>query len=262
MRLTVFASGSTGNCALAEAGDARILIDDGISLRRLRGFLAAMGLGPDSLDGVFITHEHRDHVSGLAALCKCRPLPVYALRPVAARLAGMLPETEGLLRPIQPGGCVDIASARLTPFETSHDTPASAGCRIDCAEGALGVCTDLGVVTDAVREALAGVKCALIEANHDVGMLLDGPYPAALKRRVLSERGHLSNEASAELAVCLAENGAETIILGHLSRENNSPGRALSAVGGALARAGYDIKLMAAPPLGALSAVYLEKCPA
>ena len=95
-------------------------------------------------------------------------------------------------------------------------------------------------MTELVREALAGVRCALIEANHDVQMLLDGPYPPLLKRRVLSERGHLSNDDCAALAVYLAENGAESIILGHLSRENNSPGLALSTVGGALSRAGLD----------------------
>ena len=262
MRITVFASGSTGNCALAEAGGARILVDDGISLRRLTGFLAGEGLGPDMLDGVFITHEHSDHVCGLKMLLKRHAIPVFALRPVASRLAGMLPEAERLLRPIQPLGFADLRGARLTPFETLHDTPCSAGLRIDCAEGALGFCTDLGAVTEPVREALAGVRCALIEANHDVQMLLDGPYPPLLKRRVLSERGHLSNDDCAALAVYLAENGAETIILGHLSRENNSPGRALDTVGGALSRAGLDIRLLAAPLLGATSAVYLERCPA
>ncbi len=262
MRITVFASGSTGNCALAEAGGARLLIDDGISLRRLRGFLAPLSMTPDMLDGVFITHEHRDHISGLAMLCRHHSLPVYALRSVANRLRGMLPETEELLRPVQPGQSVSIAAAVLTPFETMHDTPASAGCRIDSDEGSLGFCTDLGAVTDTVRGSLAGVDAALIEANHDVGMLLDGPYPAVLKRRILSERGHLSNEDGAALAVFLAERGADTIILGHISRENNTPGRALNVVGDALSRAGCHVNLLAAAPLGALSVELLEKCPA
>ena len=262
MRITVIASGSTGNCALAEAAGAHILVDDGISLRRLRGFLAADGLTLDDLDGVFITHEHTDHVSGLKMLCKYHKVPIYALRPVASRLAGMFPEAEEYIRPIQPGASAEVGGAVLTPFETQHDTGASAGLRIDCADGSLGFCTDLGEVTDIVRGALAGVKCALIEANHDVNMLLDGPYPAVLKRRILSGRGHLSNEQCAELAVFLAENGAETLILGHISRENNTPGRAMNVVADALARAGCSPTLLTAPPLGAVIAESVEKCPA
>ena len=127
----------------------------------------------------------------------------------------------------------------------------------------MGFCTDLGVVTEEVRSALAGVNCALIETNHDVEMLLSGPYPAMLKRRILSGRGHLSNEEGAELAVFLAGRGAESLILGHISRENNSPGRALGCVADALERAGYgSVSLAAAPPLGEVCAELLAKCPA
>ena len=261
MRISVFASGSGGNCALAEAGGAYILVDCGISLRRLRAFLAQRGLTPDSLDAVFITHEHRDHTSGLAMLTKYHSPLIYALRPVASRLAGMYPQAEGLLRPIQPGEAAEVKGCALSPFATEHDCP-SAGLRIDCAEGAMGFCTDLGVVTDTVREALRGVKAALIESNHDEAMLLDGPYPAVLKRRILSGRGHLSNSAAAGLAVFLAQNGADTIILGHISRENNTPALARAAAEAALCRAGLEVRLLAAPPLGPLSAELLEKCPA
>ena len=260
MRLTVFASGSAGNCALAEAGGAALLVDCGISLRRLRGFLAAEGLAPEELDGVFITHEHRDHISGLQMLTKRCRLPIYALHGVASRLAGMLPETEELLRPMRAMEGESVGGAVLTAFETQHDTPFSAGLRIDSPEGAVGVCTDLGAVTDAVRGALAGVRAALIEANHDEGMLLCGPYPPLLKRRILSANGHLSNEDCAGLAVFLAENGAQTLILGHISLENNTPGRALNAVAAALSRAGCDAELLAAPPLGAVSAELKSLC--
>ncbi len=262
MRITVFASGSTGNCALASLGGARVLIDDGISLRRMKGFLALEGLTPSDLDAVFITHEHRDHISGLPMLTKYHGVRILAQRPVASRLDGMMPETGDYIEPIQPGASVEINGATLTPFPTMHDTPGSAGLRLDCADGALGFCTDLGVVTDEVRAALSGVNAALIEANHDVNMLCDGPYPAVLKRRILSERGHLSNEECAALAVFLAENGAETLILGHISRENNTPGRALNVVGDALARAGLGPQLIAAPPLGPISVEASLKCPA
>lgn len=262
MRLTVFASGSGGNCALVSAGGARILVDCGISLRRLRSFLAEEGMQPEGLDGVFITHTHTDHISGLAMLAKRCAVPIYALRGVAASLAGMLPETEALLRPLRPGETAPIAACELRCFETQHDTSASAGVRVDCAAGAVGVCTDLGAVTDTVLDALRGVSTALIEANHDERMLLDGSYPAALKRRILSERGHLSNEDCAALAVYLAEYGAETLILGHISRENNTPALALRAVSASLEAAGRSVELLAALPLGAVSAGSEERCPA
>ncbi len=262
MHISVYASGSTGNCALARIGHARILVDDGISLRRLKGFMAQEGLTPGDIDAVFITHEHRDHVSGLQMLAKYHGVRILANRPVASRLDGMFPEAGQYIEPVQPGGSVSVAGVTLTPFPTMHDTPGSTGLRIDSAEGALGFCTDLGVVTDEVRGALAGVKAALIEANHDVDMLCDGPYPASLKRRILSPRGHLSNEESAELAVHLARCGAETLILGHISRENNTPGRALNVVGDALERAGVSVELLAAPPLGPLNVEAVIKCPA
>ena len=262
MRINVFASGSTGNCALASLGGARILIDDGISLRRLKGFLASEGLTPAELDAVFITHEHRDHISGLAMLAKYHGVRILANRPVAARLDWMLPEAGDYIEPIQPAAGVELSGVRLTPFPTMHDTPGSCGLRLDAAEGSLGFCTDLGVVTDEVKSALAGVDAALIEANHDVDMLRFGPYPAVLKRRILSEYGHLSNEDCAALAVFLAGNGTDTLILGHISRENNTPGRALNVVGDALARAGLSPTLLAAPPLGPMSTELLEKCPA
>lgn len=262
MRISVFASSSTGNCALASIGAARILVDDGISLRRLKGFLASEGLTPSELDAVFITHEHRDHISGLSMLAKRHGVRILANRPVAARLYGMLPEAGDYIEPIQPGDSIGVAGVVLTPFPTMHDTPGSCGLRLDSPYGSLGFCTDLGVVTEDVASALRGVGAALIEANHDEEMLRCGPYPAVLKRRILSEHGHLSNEESARLAVFLAKNGTETIILGHLSRENNSPGAALNTVGGALERAGLNPQLLVAPPLGPLSAESLEKCPA
>ena len=262
MRITVFASGSTGNCALASLGGAKILIDDGISLRRLKGFLAQEGLTPDGLDAVFITHEHRDHISGLPMLVKYHGVRILANRPVASRLDGMIPQAGEYIEPVQPGESVKLGGVTLTPFPTRHDTPGSCGLRLDSAEGAMGFCTDLGAVTDEVKSALAGVKVALIEANHDVDMLCDGPYPAMLKRRVLSEHGHLSNEECAKLAVFLAQEGAQTLILGHISRENNTPGRALNVVGDALSRAGVSTELLAAPPLGPVSVEELVQCPA
>ena len=252
MHISVFASGSAGNCALARIGSAKILVDDGISLRRLKGFMAQEGLAPGDIDAVFISHEHRDHISGLPMLVKYHGVRVLANRPVASRLDGMMPEAGDYIEAVQPGGSVEIAGVTLTPFPTMHDTPGSTGLRIDSAEGSLGFCTDLGVVTDEVLSALAGVNAALIEANHDVDMLRRGPYPAYLKRRILSDRGHLSNDDCARLAVALSAGGAERMILGHLSRHNNTPDAAYAAVSSALSGSSARCELLVAPPLGPL----------
>ncbi len=260
MRVTVFASGSTGNCALVQAGGERLLIDAGISLRRLGGFLAAEGLSPSDLSCVLVTHEHADHVCGLSMLTKKHGILVIAPRTVAARLRGMLPGVEDYIDIIRPGEPLRIGGAGVRAFHTMHDTDESVGYRID-AESSFGLCTDTGRLTDEVLEAMRGVSLAVIESNYDERMLCDGPYPVYLKRRILSERGHLSNEDAGRFAVSLARAGARGLILGHLSRENNRPELALAAVSAALAEAGEAPELIAAPPLGA---VHMEalRCPA
>lgn len=257
--LTIFASGSSGNCALISAGGVRFLVDAGISLRRLTAGLAREGLSPDDLSGVFITHEHSDHVSGLAMLLRYHPMPVYAPRTVASRLLGMLPDTEEYLEVLHTSESVAMGEARVTAFHTWHDTPESVGYRVD-GEASLGVCTDLGAVTDEVREALRGVSAAVVEANHDEERLRYGPYPAPLKRRILSDHGHLSNADCGGLCRYLAENGARTLVLGHLSRENNTPELALRAVNEALAGEACPPRVLVAPPFGALTVEVNAPC--
>ena len=249
MRITVFASGSTGNCALVEAGGERLLIDAGISLRRISGFLAAEGLSPADIACVLITHEHADHVSGLPMLTK-----KYGTR-VVARLRGMLPAVADYIDVIRTLEPFTVGGAEVTAFHTLHDTDESVGYRIEADGASFGFCTDLGCLTDEVLDAMCGVEAAVIESNYDEQMLCDGPYPVYLKRRILSDHGHLSNEDAGRLAVRLAESGARGLILGHLSRENNRPDKALAAVSAALAEAGESPELLAAPPLGA---VYME----
>ncbi|NCC68590.1 MAG: hypothetical protein EOM14_10445 [Clostridia bacterium] len=142
---------------------------------------------------------------------------------------------------------VILGDISVTAFQTMHDTPESVGYRID-AESSFGLCTDLGCITDAVREALCGVAAAVIESNHDEDMLRYGAYPAFLKRRILSDHGHLSNEKSGELAGFLAQNGAKTLVLGHLSRENNTPEKAHKTVCDSLEAANCRPELLVAPP--------------
>ena len=249
MNVKVFASGSSGNCALLSDRDTHVLIDAGISARRIRRSLADAELELQELNGVLITHEHSDHVSGLKTLLKYAPVPIYAPHTVAARLCGALPEATDFVRVIPTGTPVRIGGMQVTAFHTPHDTDESVGYRVE-GHGTFALATDMGHVTEEVIAGLSGADTVLIESNHDLEMLRNGPYPVPLKRRILSDRGHLSNTDCALLARELAKTGAGAVILGHLSRENNRPDLALRETRTALA--GSGVRVLCAPDWGFL----------
>ena len=255
MKISVLASGSTGNCTLVSEGETHLLIDAGISARRIAEGLRREGVAPQALSAILITHEHTDHIKGLEVLTHRCDAPVYAVRAVADALLALMPAVRERLCVPEPDCAVLIGQTAVTPFLVSHDSAGCCGYRVSGPSGSFGICTDLGVVTDAVRCALTGVNCAVIESNHDLTMLRTGPYPAFLKKRIRSERGHLSNDDAAALAVYLTETGAEALILGHLSRHNNTPGEALRTVQTALETAFSPDQLpavFAAPETGGL----------
>lgn len=249
MRVCVFASGSSGNCLLLQDSGTKILIDAGISMRRIEEALNTCGASMKDIAGVLITHEHSDHVSGLKTLLKHFDTPVYAPHTVANHLRGMLPEIEDHINIINVGEHFSIGSLNVIAFHTPHDAPGSVGYRVE-GNGCFALATDMGHVTDEVFNALKGADTVLIESNHDEKMLVNGRYPLYLKRRILSDFGHLSNRCCAELARELAKSGTRRIILGHLSRENNTPQIAQGAVLAALE--GLDTQLCCAPELGLL----------
>ncbi len=260
MTFTVFASGSTGNCSLISQGDTHILIDAGISLRRLRAALSQRGLGLEDIGAVVFTHEHNDHISGVPMLTKYGGKPLFA--PCASALAMSRADAgvEAYMHRISEYECFSLGAFRITAFPTPHDALCSVGYRFESQDGIFGYCTDCGSLTAEVEAGLSGCGAALIEANHDEEMLRYGPYPVPLKRRILSERGHMSNSDCASLAVRLAEKGCRSFILGHLSKENNRPALAFDTVRAALDAAGCrDRELYIAPPLGAVS-VEVERC--
>ena len=252
MRLTVFASGSTGNCALVEEEDTCVLVDAGISARRIRAALRSLGRDFADLSAVLVTHEHSDHIRGLETLAKKCEAPVLTSPVTAARLRLFVPAAAERICAVPVGEETDIGALTVRSFPTPHDVPESVG-YILTGSRSFGFCTDTGCVTEEMRAALQGCAGVLIEANHDIEMLRNGAYPFHLKKRILSERGHLSNAACAALACELAGRGTETIVLGHLSRENNTPGTARAAVWEALEREGHNVRLMVAPAEGALS---------
>lgn len=258
MILTTFASGSTGNCALVSSSGGNILIDAGISMKRIKENLSRSGLTPEQLAGILVTHEHSDHIKGLAMLMKYHSVPVYAPGILAGNLRRAVPGLERCLHIFEVGKPFALAGLTVTAFRTSHDTDESVGYRIGhgCS---LGFATDMGLVTDEVEKALLGCDAVLIEANHDRDMLVSGPYPPHLKQRILSPWGHLSNDDCARLAVKLADAGTKYIVLGHLSRENNTPELAYDTVRAALA--GREIYLAAVPVAGPLTVCVEETEP-
>lgn len=243
MEFFTLASSSSGNAALVRHGDTALLLDAGISARRIVQSLALLGMTPDELDAVLITHAHSDHVNGVATLTKKYDVPVYASRGTA-RFLSCAGEA---LRPFDAGDAFSIGSFEIRSFSTSHDAADSVDYRIDCEDGAFGALTDTGYVTDDAAEALTGVDALLLEANHDIETLRSGPYPYHLKCRILSELGHLSNEAAAEFALESVKNGTRDILLAHLSAENNTPAMAEYAVARRLQAAGLSIRLGVAP---------------
>jgi phosphoribosyl 1,2-cyclic phosphodiesterase len=251
MKICTLASSSSGNCTLVSQGGTHILIDAGISLRRITTSLKQFGITPDELQGVLITHEHSDHINGIKMLVKYHKMPVFAPLGVAEALCALLPEARDSVTWFHAGTEFVLGEIAVRSFLTPHDTPESVGYRFETEKRSLVYATDIGCVTPTILDAALGADMAVIEANHDIRMLKCGNYPAYLKRRILSERGHLSNDDSGRLACRLIDSGTKRIVLAHLSKENNTPRLAYDTVGGALKRQGAaigsDIELDTAP---------------
>ena len=251
LELCTLASGSSGNSLLVTDGRTHVLVDAGISCRRICTGLKELGVEPKELAGVLITHEHSDHISGLTTLTKQLKLPVYASPGTGRQLCYRIAFLEELLRPVAPGEGFSVGGLAIESFPTSHDAAESVGYALSAGGRKAAVVTDLGYVTGAVLRGIRGSDLLVAEANHDVEWVQSGPYPYHLKARILGDRGHLSNEAGAELAWTAVEGGARTVVLAHLSHENNTPARAHEVVRGVLERrgaaVGRDVALEVAP---------------
>ena len=240
LTVTTLASGSSGNAALVSCGGTHILLDAGISARRITTGLKELGVNPELLTAIFITHEHQDHIAGLQVLTKKLRVPIVSTNPTCAELARKAPNTLDLLRSQEAGTGLQVGRLWVESFSTPHDAADSVGYAISGDSGRLVLCTDLGYATPEVKAAAADCDLILCEANHDVRWVQDGPYPYYLKERILGDHGHLSNEAGADLAIHAVEHGARTVILGHLSSENNTPAHAYEVVSRRMREAGID----------------------
>ena len=222
-------SGSSGNALYVRYGDTRLLIDAGKSGRMILDALEFIGVDPKQLNAILITHEHSDHIAGAGILARRLQIPVYATTgtwlAMEDKLGKISPENR---RFINEGEDFYVGGIGVVPFRIPHDAAEPVGFRLWCGELSLSTATDLGHYTKGVHEAIKGSDLVLLESNHDPDMLrANDHYSSALKRRILGNHGHLSNDACAEAAIQLADTGVRHLILGHLSGENNTPELAL-----------------------------------
>ena len=223
VRLTILGSGSAGNCAYVETDETRVLIDAGFSLRQIRHRLAAIGRGPEQLSGILVTHEHSDHVQGLAALSQKLHIPVYCNRPTQEAVEYQL-QTRLACRLFSTGNSFEVGDLTVETFAVPHDAQDPVGFLLRTPSVNIGFLTDLGHTTRLVLERVRSANVLVLEANHDVKMLQDCPHrPWSLKQRILGRHGHLSNEAAADTAEQIMSADLRHLYLGHLSRECNRP---------------------------------------
>ena len=253
MRFCPLYSGSSGNALLVAAENTAILVDAGLPGRTVTDALAAAGVAPEQLSGLLVTHEHSDHVKGVGVLARRYHIPVYANEGTwrgMLPLIGEIPPAQ--MRVFETERDFYLGDVNVLPFKTPHDANESVGFVFRCGAGKLSILTDAGHITDHMLDAVAGSDLILIESNHDVDMLRRNPnYGADLKRRILGDKGHLSNDLCAEFAVSLVRGGTRHLVLGHLSQENNSPATAENCTKRALEAAGFraerDYTLHVAP---------------
>ena len=236
-------SGSSGNALFIGAGDTRILIDAGMPGKAIEGALNEIGILPETLTGIAVTHEHSDHVKGVGILSRKYHLPVYAnertWNAMARTVGDIAPRNRRMFEDEEDFYIGDLA---LFPFSIPHDAADPVGYRVFYGGRSVATATDMGYMKKSVAKTLAGVDVLLLESNHDPDLLMQNPhYSMHLKQRILGSHGHLSNAASAEALLDLVDSGVRQVLLGHLSGENNTPELAMSTATERLCRAGVRI---------------------
>ncbi len=233
MRMASLSSGSSGNSIYVGSDTTHILVDTGCSKKRIEEGLSKLDLSLSDIDAIFVTHEHSDHIAGLHTILKKNEIPVYATKGTIKGIRmsdkkGDMISSE--FHEIKADNKLTVKDLTINPMTIMHDALEPVGYRISCGKNRVAIATDLGTYDDYTVDCLQGLDAVLIEANHDVRMLQTGPYPYQLKRRILSEKGHLSNEKSGELLCRILHDKLKGIILGHLSKENNLPELAYETV--------------------------------
>ncbi len=222
VQLTILGSGSSGNCAYLETNEARLLIDAGFSLRQIRQRLATIGRAPEGLSGVLVTHEHSDHISGLATLCSKLNVPVYCNRDTKEQIEWQL-ETRFDCRIFATGSSFEVGDVIVDTFSIPHDASDPVGFLLKTPQGQIGFLTDLGHATKLALQRVRTANVLVLESNHDLKMLQESSRPWSLKQRIAGRHGHLSNADAADAAQEIMSAELRHLYLGHLSRECNLP---------------------------------------
>ncbi|MBQ0059826.1 MAG: MBL fold metallo-hydrolase, partial [Lachnospiraceae bacterium] len=233
MRLYSIASGSSGNCICVSSGNSTILIDAGISGKKIESGMNQLDMTTRDVEAIFVTHEHNDHIRGLGVLARRYGIPIYgsigtikAMEKMDA--LGKIPE--GLMHVVDPDAITTIGDLDIDPFRIHHDAADPLGFKVVNGSKQMAVVTDTGHYDEEMVSHLTGLDVVLLESNHDVRMLETGRYPYYLKKRILGEKGHLSNETAGQMLCRLLHDDMKKIFLGHLSGENNLEALALEAV--------------------------------
>lgn len=235
-------SGSSGNCLFVESDNTKILVDAGVSLKKIEKGLESIGVSPSSLDGVLITHEHSDHIQSLGNLSRKFNLPVFAN---AETFDAMPKQTDKIadenIKKFKVEDTFSINDIDITPFSIPHDAANPCGFNISCNSDTLSIATDIGHITNEIVKKLEASKFILLESNYDTEVLKYSKYPFALKQRIAGPNGHLSNESASKAINYLVSCNLKTAMLGHLSKENNFPELAYQTTVNELIEAGTDV---------------------
>lgn len=233
MRFTTIASGSSGNCIYIGSDTTHILIDQGISAKRVIEGIEGLGIKPSEIDAIFVTHEHTDHTQGLGVFSRKFSVPIYATEGTiegikATKSLGTI--DSDLFNVVKADKSFFVKDLNINPIRVSHDATEPVAYSVKCEKQKISVITDLGTYSDYTIECLKNSDIIMAEANHDIRMLQVGPYPYYLKQRILSDRGHLSNENCGRMISALLHDNLKHLFLGHLSKENNMPELAFETV--------------------------------
>lgn len=234
IEICVLASGSDGNSIYVRSGSSAVLVDCGISCRELMRRLACAGAGGECLSAILLTHDHSDHLRGVGVTSRRLGIPIFANRQTARKASAGQGAPPVVV--FETGGAFEVGELRVAPFAVPHDAPDPVGFTISDGRMKVGIATDLGSITLEVLSGLEGCDAVILESNHDRDMLMDGPYPWHLKKRVDGPSGHLSNDDAATIIESVRHRGLKALVLAHLSRTNNDPGLTVSSATRALGR--------------------------
>lgn len=242
LSVCMLASGSRGNAIYLSDGNSRILIDAGLSGVEIERRMSSRGLDPEKLDGIVVSHEHSDHIQAVGVLSRRFKLPVYISDGTYAAASQQLGRIDDVRR-FNCGAPFPIGGLELHPFSISHDAMDPAGFTVTANGTRIGIATDLGIATSMVKTHLKACSALILEANHDPVMLAEGSYPWPLKQRIKGRTGHLSNDDTLQLLKEILHDRLSHVILAHLSEQNNTPEKALCAVGRALHRTDINLSV-------------------